>query len=349
VTPVPLDLPLRPTEAAELATLIFDHAERKPLTDELRGRLAARAAALKLETIAPWFGSLERDPVHPSAYYLAVDGIDAAPHLLYIALATAPTSSVFHKPLLIGRMRRANGPEVVINAILFSATDREHLDRFAARINPAFLPRPQGSRTEIAVAGDPSAAFEVFHAIHKRTRKNVAAIVGEYHAALWAAIRAGWRHGWAAIADLPADATAADIRPQAMCSRFAVAEWGGPPAHPLTERAGGTLHERFEPVLKAAAQVHEQIRQARVALKIAGAFEWEIALPPTSSDDLEFCLSWLKERNRPAQFVAASSTDLFETAQKHQATLSLRSPAPIAKCSVRVHSSEEAALVAQAL
>jgi len=337
VTPVPLDLPLRPAEAAELANLIFDQAERKPLNDDLRARLAARAATLKLETIVPWFGSLDRDPVHPGAYYLAVDAIGAAPHLLYIALSTAPTSSVFHKPLLIGRMRRANGPEVVINAISFGPGDREHLDRFAARINSEFLPRPQGSRTEIAVEGDPSAAFEVFHATLKRTRKNVAAIAGDYHAGLWAAIRAGWRHGWAAIADLPADATASAIRPQAMCSRFAV---------------DVRVLEPFEPALRAAAQVHEQIRLARAALKITGAFEWEIALRyPASPDDLEFCLAWLKENNRPVQFIAANSTALFEAAQKHQAALSLRGvpDAPIGKWSIRVESSEEAARVAQAL
>ena len=71
--------------------LIFEHAERKPLTDELRNRIAARASVLKLETVTPWFGSLERDPVHPSAYYLAVDGPDSA-QLLYLAPATAPTS-----------------------------------------------------------------------------------------------------------------------------------------------------------------------------------------------------------------------------------------------------------------
>ena len=77
MTPVPLELPLRPSDAAELANLIFDHAEGKPLTEETRNRLAGRASAIRLETIKPWFGSLERDPVHPSAYYLAVDATAA--------------------------------------------------------------------------------------------------------------------------------------------------------------------------------------------------------------------------------------------------------------------------------
>ena len=68
MTPVPLDLPLRPSEAAELAILVFEQAERKPLNDEVRNRLAARAAVLRLETVTPYFGSLVRDPVHPSSY-----------------------------------------------------------------------------------------------------------------------------------------------------------------------------------------------------------------------------------------------------------------------------------------
>jgi hypothetical protein len=119
VTPVPLDLPLRPSEAAELAILIFDQAERGPLNDEVRNRLAARAAVLRLETVTPYFGSLARDPVHPSSYYLAVDAGRGEPLLLHLAPATAPTSSIFYKPLLIGRMRRPNGPEIVINSLPF--------------------------------------------------------------------------------------------------------------------------------------------------------------------------------------------------------------------------------------
>ena len=141
MTPVPLDLPLRPAEATELANLIFEHAERKPLTDELRSRLAARAAVLKLESITPYFGSLERDPVHPSAYYLAVDGPDS-PQLLYLALATAPTSSIYHIPLLIECMRRLNGPEVVINATPRPA-DRENVEAFCRTHRPAFYLQPQ--------------------------------------------------------------------------------------------------------------------------------------------------------------------------------------------------------------
>jgi hypothetical protein len=216
VTPVPLDLPLRPSEASELAILIFDQAERKPLTDEVRNRIAARGSVLRLETIHPHFGSLVRDPVHPSVYYLAVDSANAEPLLLHLALAAAPTSSIFYKPLLIGRMRRPNGPEMVINAIPFRASDCDQLEMFCARIDSAFLPRPQGLRTAITVGGDHPgtvlpAAFDAFRAILRRTGTNLASIgvpsaQGSarqfYCAGLWAAIRAGWRDGYNAAVEI---------------------------------------------------------------------------------------------------------------------------------------------------
>jgi hypothetical protein len=314
VTPVPLELPLRPSEAAELANLIFDQAERKPLTDELRGRIAARAAVLKLETITPWFGSLERDPVHPGAYYLAVDGIGSSPHLLYMALAAAPTSSIFHKPLLIGRMRRANGPELVINATPFASGDRSNIDLFASKIDTALMPRVLGSRVEITVEQNEAAAFEVFRSVHKRTGKNVASLAGDYHAGLWAAIRAGWRQGYAAVTDIAPGCSPEDIRPRAAFTRFAVDVSGLAP---------------LEPALKAAEQVHEQIRQTRAALKLSGVFEFEVGLPEVSPSDLEFCLDWLKTQGHAAQFAApvrisGDPAEAAAAARRQQAALSLR-------------------------
>jgi hypothetical protein len=344
VTPVPLELPLRPSEAAELANLVFDQAERQPLTDELRNRLAARAAVLKLETLTPYFGSLERDPVHPGAYYLVVDGIEGSSHLLYMALSTAPTSSIFHKPLLIGRMRRINGPELVINATPFGPADRDNIDLFASRIDSAFLPRPQGSRAEILVESDASAAFNVFRAVHKRTGKNVAALACDYHAALWAAIRVGWRLGYAAVGELPAAGNIA-------LTRFRVDVSGIEP---------------LESALKAAEQAHEQLRQARAALKLPGSFEFEVGLPEVSAADLEFCLDQLKTCGHAAQFAApvrivGSLQDAADAARRHQAILSLRyrgggagsiqeaARATLGRVSIRVRNAGEAAFVAEHL
>ena len=237
-----MDLPLRPPEAAEVANLIFEQAERKPLTDEVRNRVAARGAVLRLESMTPWYGSLERDPVHPSSYYLAVDGAQGEPLLLHLATAAAPTSSIFCKALLIGRMRRPNGPEMVINTIPFGPSDYERIDQFATRINPAFLPRPQGSRPAIAVETDEPekalpAAFDAFRSILKRTGKNLAGTSVPqgpdedlprkvYFAGIWAAIRAGWREGYSAGVGITAEGTLEAareaIRKAAAFTRFSI-------------------------------------------------------------------------------------------------------------------------------
>src|SRR5262249_10914041 len=139
-TSVPLDLPLKASEAASLAELVFSHDEGKPLTDVQRNRLAGRATGLKLSTITPYFGSLAKDPVHPSSYYLAVDGRDGQPLLLHMAPASAPTSGVYPHALLIGRMR-AHGREIVVNSIPFSSRDWENVSKYAQQIDRAFLPR----------------------------------------------------------------------------------------------------------------------------------------------------------------------------------------------------------------
>jgi hypothetical protein len=333
VTPIPLDLPLRPSEAAELANLIFDQAERRPLTEELRNRLAGRAAVLKLETIRPYFGSLERDPVHPSAYYLAVDGIGGSPQLLYMALSTAPTSSIFHQPLLIGRMRRDNGPELVINASPFGPADCGNIELFATRIESAFQPRQQGSRAEVVLPADCPGAFDVFRAVYKRTGKNMAALAGDYHAGLWAAIRAGWRQGYAGVCDGPAAPLP--------YSRFKV--------------EGTSLQE--------AAQIHEHIRQARAALKLPAGFEFEVTLRECDAGGLEASLEWLRNSGHAAQLaaperIAGDLADVAAVARKHQVTLSFRyrgadsaavqeaARATLGRISFRVRDTEEAEFVA---
>jgi hypothetical protein len=233
-----MDLPLKASEAASLAELIFAHTEGKPLTDDIRNRLAGRAAGLQLTTIKPYFGSLAKDPVHPSSYYLAVDGRDSQPLLLHMAPASAPTSGVYPRALLIGRMRAA-GREIVVNSIPFSSKDWESVSQYAQQIDRAFLPRPQGARPAIAVGNrhpeiSLPAAFEAFRTVLRTTGVNMASTVqlsatremtideaiaardGEnptaaghtrvsirhlYHAGLWAAIRSGWREGYNAEAD----------------------------------------------------------------------------------------------------------------------------------------------------
>jgi hypothetical protein len=342
VTPVPLELPLRPAEAADLANLIFDQAEGKPLSNDVRNRIAARAAMLKPQTFSPFPGSLERDPVHHSVYYIAVDG--ETPLLLHIALAAAPTSSIYYKPLLIGRMRRPNGPEIVINAIPFAPADRQNIETFAARINPAFYPLPQGARTTITVEEDFPAALDTFRSIHKRTGKNFAAFSGDYHAALWASIRAGWRAPYTIALDYSPDSTAAAY------SRYAIA-----------------LTPDLEGVEQTCRQLG-QLRQARAAARITRAFDLElIATTPMTPESLRATLGLLRERGHTPQLVcpgpvAAQHLDeMAATAQQFQVTLSfpyrgepaetVRATAKITggRINYRVRNAAEAEFVAESL
>jgi hypothetical protein len=236
---VPSELPLRSSEAAALADLILEHAEGKPLTGDLRSRLAGLAAALSFETLVPCFGSLERDPVHNSAYFVAVDTKEAGAQLLRVAPLAAPASAIYPVPVLIGRVPSRLGGELVLHATPFASTDHENIRNYAELVNQAFLPRPQGAQAAIAVGNrhpeiSLPAVFEAFRRYQEKSGVNLASTVqlsatremttddaiaardGEnptaaghtrvsirhlYHTGLWAAIRAGWREGYNAEAD----------------------------------------------------------------------------------------------------------------------------------------------------
>ena len=337
MTPVPLDLPLRPSEAALVAGLIFESAEKKPLTDDLRSRIAARAAALHLETLVPYFGSLERDPVHHSTYYLAVDVLGGHPQLLHMAPATAPTSSIFEKPLLVGRMRRSPGPEIVINTIPFGAADSAALEKFSTRINTAFLPRPNGSRATLVV---PAAAgiFDAFRAIFKRTGRNVCAIGpapgqnpdNAYYSGMWDAIRAGWRDGYTAVARLSdpesaqeaarfstfafdASLFSAGSRPSTVAEEWILDQFSGATgpaetAYTFTSQEALEFAAIWGEALLAAERAFILFRQTRSALRINRPFDLELALDsaakPVTPRELVFCLHWLKARGHAVQLVA---------------------------------------------
>src|SRR5438445_6686763 len=203
---------LTTTDASALAALILDGAGNQELTNELRARLAVRAADLKLDGMRPLFPSLERDPADPAAYYVATDG--APPQLLHVSRA-----GVQAQPL--------------------ASSDRESVRWFAENVNRAFLPRPQRALAAIAVGNrhpeiSLPAAFQAFREILEKRGLNLASTVqlsatremttddaiaardGEnptaaghtrvsirrlYHAGLWAAIRTGWREGYNAEAD----------------------------------------------------------------------------------------------------------------------------------------------------
>jgi hypothetical protein len=271
VTPSPFDLPLHPSEAAELAALIFQFAEGKPLTDDIRNRIASRAAVLKLESLTPYFGSLARDPVHHGAYYFAAAVTGGLSVLLHIAAASAPTG-IFPKATLIGRMRPASGRELVVNAIPFGAAEPANLDTFVSRIDTAFLPQPQ--RPGIALLSpDPAGAFEAFRAVRKRTGRNMAALAGPYPDIVWAAVQSGWREGY--VAAVHADRVET-VRQFPRYSRFRIA--GAP---------------------DEVARMAVQIRQSRSAARVAGAFE--LGIPAASPDSLTAALEHLRNAGYPAQ------------------------------------------------
>lgn len=330
MTPVPLDLPLRPRETAELANIVFLLAERKPLNDDVRGRVASRLVAVQFESLRPYPLSLDRDPVHHSTFYMAVDGQNAEPLLLHMSPAAAPTSAIFPKPLLIGRMRQPNGPEIILNAIPFGPSNQQNIERFASQIDGAFLPRAQASRPAL-MAGSTPATFEAFRRIFKSSRKNVAALeaqAGEaprsfYYAAIWAAIRAGWREGYTSGFTLTVnrdiDTLRDTISEAAPLTRFVVdvsalvgtpvdAE---PPAFdtsPFPAEELRALAAKYAAAIKAAERAHELIRQARAAQKITRPFDFEFSLEhasePTAAKELAFCLGWLKARGHAAHLAA---------------------------------------------
>ncbi len=242
MTGVPIELPLKASEAAALADLIFQHAEGKTLSEDLRNRLAGRIAALGLSSITPYPGSLQRDPINSGAYYMAVDGLSSGTPqalLLHMSSAATPSTALFPKALLIGRMRPGGGREVVVSVSPFASTDRDQIKTFAEQVDRDFLPRPQGALPAIAAGNrhpeiSLPAVFDAYRSIYKSTGVNMASTVqlsatremavdeiidvrdGEnptaaghtrvsiehlYHAGLWAAIRAGWRQGYNAEAD----------------------------------------------------------------------------------------------------------------------------------------------------
>ena len=211
MTPALFDLPLRLGDVAPLAGILVDvlGAQAKPVTDEQRLRVASRAAALDFRQLRPYWGSIERDPVHSSAYYIYVDGVDSQPLLLRVAPSTSPSSGLFPKAILIGRTHL--GPrEVVLNAVPFGPEDRDRIAAFSEQLNRAFLPRPAGMKAVVRVRSAAPGrtfplAFDTFRRLLKSTGQNQAAFIvsdGQdarefYYAVVWSAIRVGWREGYA--------------------------------------------------------------------------------------------------------------------------------------------------------
>ena len=194
------------------------------LTDDLREQVAKSAPSGE-EGWRLFYQSLSRHPADPGTFYLAADRLgDPEPHKLLVFSRVS---------------REASKEDAMCEVRPFAATDREAVQNFASTIDPSLLPRPQREQPAVAVGNrhpevSLPAAFDAFGRILNDTGLNMASTVqlsatremtvdegiarrdGEdptaightrvsiehlYHAGLWAAIRAGWRHGYTAEAD----------------------------------------------------------------------------------------------------------------------------------------------------
>ena len=296
----PIEVPVRASEASELADLIFEFAETRRLTDDLRNRMHGRIGNLKLETIVAHMGSLSADPVHPSAFYVAVDGVRegvSKPWLLRVADANTPSSALFPKAILIGRMRLQNRREIVASVVPFGPDDAVHIRTFADEVDRAFLPRPQGTSPSMAAYANDQ-PFAEFRHIHKSGGLNWAATWGSRDAAMWAAIRAGWREGYSAESEpMPvelAEACEAAILMEPGYTKF-VMEAGalGDDAGACAEAIGGLC----DFIQKARAP---QPSWRRFDLEIS----WARAASATSPGTIDALLGELREQGRTVQSVA---------------------------------------------
>ncbi len=203
----------------ELGRILFDGIANHALDDAVREQIAKTA----MHVDSDWrfhLPSLTADPHDETTLYLVGDrGADETKS----ALLT---------------FTRTKGGEVQIHEQPFRPVDRETVREMAAK-DARFLPRPQKDLPAVAVGNrHPEialpAVFDAFGRVLDQTGVNMASTVqlsatremttdeaivardGEdpteightrisiehlYHSGLWAAVRAGWRHGYSAEAD----------------------------------------------------------------------------------------------------------------------------------------------------
>jgi hypothetical protein len=283
---------VKASEAGALADLLLQQVEGRALTDDVRSRLAARIKSLRLPSLSVFAGSLQKDPIHPSVYYIAVGKLAEAGStmLLRIALASSPSSGLFPNSQLIGRMRTGSGREIVINAIPFAPSDRVNVRTFVERVDTAFAPRPQGTALAIEVNAS-LGAFEAFRTIFKSTGKNLASVCSpECETAMWCAVMSGWRGGYTASG----------------YSKYTI------------DATGGT-----EAVARAYDEIQSQRRRFDFEISFVNSQD------PTTTSELSFFLEFLRTRGRPVQFVAPNLgagveglSHLADVAQSFNAMLS---------------------------
>ena len=116
MTPSQLLPPVKPSEAVAIAELILKLTQGRAWSNDIRAKLSGSLPTLHLEklTVSPL--TLTPDPTHPATYFLIIQ-TEGDPWLLHIAPASAATTPLFPKPLLLARVRPAGEREIIINAI----------------------------------------------------------------------------------------------------------------------------------------------------------------------------------------------------------------------------------------
>ncbi len=136
MTPSQLLPPVKPSEAVAIAELLLKLTQGRPWSNDIRAKLSGALPTLHLEklTVSPL--TLTPDPTHPTTYFLIIE-TEGAPWLLHFAPASAATTPLFPKPLLLARVRPAGEREIIINAI----TVADNLGTIVQGLYPNLLAR----------------------------------------------------------------------------------------------------------------------------------------------------------------------------------------------------------------
>lgn len=155
MNPIPIDLPVRLSEAAAVGSLVAAELERRPLDDEARSMLDAQAVSMDFASLRPCFPSLQSDAAD-GALYVAADGLLSQDCATGILLRFAPAGKEFPdgfegvRP--VGRARAGGRRcEMEIHALPFSPRDRTNIRAYNERVGNAFSPRLIESGATIAV------------------------------------------------------------------------------------------------------------------------------------------------------------------------------------------------------
>ncbi|MCL4794442.1 MAG: hypothetical protein KJZ84_07760 [Bryobacteraceae bacterium] len=183
---IPINLPVRLSEASALVELIVDSRAGTSVSEETRTRCAERLGGLGLANLAVYPGSIESVAGHPGAIAVAVDGLVDPARPAHMLLIAAPTASAapagFEGGHELGRIRPQGGREMAIHAVPFAPTDRENVAAFVQSTGGVFAPRPQRALPGIATGNrhpeiSLPAAFRGFRAILETRKLNVASTV----------------------------------------------------------------------------------------------------------------------------------------------------------------------------